>query len=224
MSLDFSKPYGRPKTTKDVHNTKKPNQCAGCPLLAKGYGFVSGTYQNTPITIIDESNNAIPNPKVNLADAQLFAIGEAPAVHEVDRNQPFCGEAGNIFKGWILKNADINFDSIVVDNVLRCGQKDNKLPDKKVLKTAVAHCRQYDRTRDFQPSRFVFTLHPSAILRDVVPLPLVIHDWCRAKQMGKCIILMGKTATQKYFKFVSSIRSWRGNYEPIDEQDYDNQL
>lgn len=205
---------GDNKIRADSH---KPVQCAGCPLEHIGVGFVPGTFKQQPLIIIaPETHQAASNIAANLSDARLAFCGEAPAHDEYLAGRPFAGKAGGVLKSWVFDNAGVSFDDVMIDNVIRCVQPGNELPDKPVLTAARKHCSVYDRWAEFAPEIDVVTFHPAALLRDIVPLPLVVHDVGRARELSeksRVRVLLGKTAVQKFYGYISNLTRWRGNVE-----------
>lgn len=201
----------------------KPQQCRDCPLYRIGKGFVPGTYHGQPLWVSGPAQGlaigeTVPN-LIRLNDIPTLGFcGEAPSVDELFAGRPFAGRAGGLLKAWVFDNAGIAFNNVVIDNVLRCAQPDNKMPERETMQRAARFCSQYDRWDEMNLAADVFTFHPAALMRDPVPLPLVIHDVGKARRLvendEKSVrVLLGATALSKFYDFTHyrGVGFWRGH-------------
>lgn len=194
---------------------KKPPGCKGCPLENSGIGFVPPTVAGKPAS------------NLSLVNIKLGICGEAPAIDELEQQRPFVGRAGQVLRQWVFGNAGVDIDECLIDNTLRCVQQNNEMPPVEILRKAQKHCAQYDVWEKMNsgrgPEYDLLTYHPAALLRDIVPLPLVVHDVGRARRMveeGKSVrILLGKTAYERFQPYAGSVGKWRGHYEPCEDKD-----
>lgn len=188
---------------------RKPKGCTGCPLENIGVGFV-------PPTVVGKTCS----PQ-KLHHIKLGICGEAPAMDELEQQKPFVGKAGQVLRQWVFGNAGVDIDECLIDNTIRCVQPGNEMPGVEILRKAQEHCRQYDVWEHMNdgkgPEYDLLTFHPAALLRDCVPLPLVVNDVGKARRMveeGKSVrILLGKTAFEKYQPYAQSVGKWRGHVE-----------
>lgn len=189
---------------------QKPNQCKGCPYEKSGHSFVPGHLGDKPLWRLDAKRN-IHRTNIDFSKVRLSVCGEGPAYDEALKGYPFAGRAGSLMNHWIFDETGIDRSKVVIDNVVRC---DAVEPDKPINKDAVDFCVQYDRHREFQPELDILTLHPAALLRDIVPLPLVQADFGKARELSRDFrvrLLLGKSAIQKWYRFASNPTRWRGH-------------
>ena len=72
----------------------------------------------------------------NLTNPTYMVIGEAPGETEVEKGQPFCGDAGKILREELIKN-DLNKENTCITNTIPCRPFKNQFPADKNL---VANC------------------------------------------------------------------------------------
>lgn len=209
----------------------KPAECAGCPLVHKGKGFVSGIVQGKPLWVV-ENGHAILNPEATtlLDQVNLGFCGEAPALDELLQQKPFSGRAGQLLQHWAFEPAGVDFNDCLVDNVLHCVQPDNELPPVEELRPAIVHCRRYSVWKQWGAQRDMLTYHPAALLRDPVPLPLLVHDIGRAREMSeegvKTRVLLGSASIGAFHPYATAVSRWRGHVTDavMDEEKKDEQI
>jgi uracil-DNA glycosylase family 4 len=111
---------------------KKPEGCAGCPLIDKGKGFCKDRRATKT--------------------AKYLFIGEAPGKNEVEKGEPFIGKAGFVLENWLVRAVpDIQLakekGEIMYANTLRCLPPEiqgRPYPKGEERVLAESHCRQYD--------------------------------------------------------------------------------
>lgn len=134
---------------------------------------------------------------------------------------PIVGQTGSAAQYWLWPRAGIRREECFVDNTIRCLPPASKsgaaYPTGEEKKGAEKWCRQYDRIDKFRPTAVVLSLHPASILRDVVPLPVVIKDMEKVRdftaQGEKVLALMGGKAAHAFLRYGSNSTRWRGHYE-----------
>lgn len=200
----------------DGDKVTKPIQCSGCPLEKRGHGFIPGCVADKPLWMMDGTGQATKVVLPLLSSVNLAFVGEAPAWDELLAGFPFAGKAGKVLRNWAGRNAGVDFSEVMLDNTIRCVQPGNKLPDAETLRAAQKFCSQYDRWDEFLPQRDMMTYHPAALLRDPVPLPLVVHDVGRAhewaEQGQRVRVLLGAVAMQRFHSYATHPGRWRGHY------------
>jgi len=71
---------------------------------------------------------------VGNTDADLMIIGEAPGLTEDTEGKPFVGRSGKLLTN-ILKELDVDRDSIYVSNIVKCRPPNNRNPEKDEIDT-----------------------------------------------------------------------------------------
>lgn len=141
------------------------------------------------------------------------------------RGVPVVGRTGFLFNQ-MLEAAGIQRDRIFVDNALRCIPPKSKgganWPTGNAKNIAAFACRQYDRIDEFKPTVVVFSIHPSAVLREQTPYLLIVEDLRKVKEFAdqgeRVLLLMGGNAVDTYFGFFKNVTKSRGHYEFVDEK------
>jgi DNA polymerase len=109
----------------------KPESCRGCPLYAKGQGFV---------------------PDAVVSDPAYVFIGEAPGKQEVHQHKPFVGAAGFVLRHWLLRavpqlQVASEQQKISICNTLRClppTTAGRAYPTGAERIASEQHCTQYN--------------------------------------------------------------------------------
>lgn len=218
---------------------QKPSTCSACPLYEKGKGFVLDA--GDPLTARygfsfeapghqEPAFRIIPNASRSFLSTQAecdkeIAVRKRDFPDMEDRfirtGMPIVGQTGSAWMYWLLPRAGIRREDCFVSNVLRCVPPPSKggaaYPTGEEKKAAEKACRQYDRWDKFRPTAIVVSLHPSSILRDIVPLPLVIKDMEKVRDFTsqglKVMALMGGKATHAFLRYGANSTRWRGHYE-----------
>lgn len=206
----------------------KPDSCKNCPLYSKGKGFVLGNGDPARARVavmLEAPGQTELSWKVD--DAELntrcrdYHDVLVPMVNK-RMGSAAVGKSGMEMDMWVLKGLGVDRRDVFVDNVLRClpekGKGDSQYPIGEERKAAEAHCRVYDRWAIFKPTLGLISLHPAAILRDPVPLPLQISDFKKAldfaHQGERPVILAGGKAAELFLgRGGINMLRLRGSYE-----------
>lgn len=218
----------------------KPDSCfdSGCPLAEKGKGFALGTGDPTTakyMVILEALGKEEPQFQLKPVEGRGFFETQASVDRELEIRRrdyptlperfirygaPIVGRTGSVFMFWLLPKVGLRREDWFIDNTLRCRPPQSKsgvqYPTGEARKAAEKCCRQYDRIAAFNPTTVVFSLHPSGLARECVPLPLVIKDFERVRdftQYGrKVLLLLGGKATQAFARYGSNVTRWRAHY------------
>ena len=135
------------------------------------------------------------------------------------KGMPVVGKSGGILFGWGLAPVQLTRRDLFIDNVLRClppKVKENQYPTGDERKAAEAHCRQYDRWDQFQPTVALVNIHPAAIAREPSPLPLMIKTFEKGKHFAvggeRPLVLCGGKAVGMWLGYGSTVQTWLGHY------------
>lgn len=223
------------------YSHQKPPQCEGCPLHQKGRGFVLGCgdplyaryaftfeapgHQEVAFRIAPQAGRAFMATQAEVEKELETRRRDYPNVPEqfLRTGLPIVGQTGSAFQFWLAPRAGIRREECFVDNTIRCLVPPSKsgaaYPTGEEKKGAEKWCRQYDRIDKFRPTAIVLSLHPASILRDVIPLPVVIKDMEKVRDFTsaghKVLALMGGKAAHAFLRYGSNSTRWRGHYELI---------
>jgi len=222
-----------------------PPLCSACSLYGLGKGFVVGCGDpaRTNIMIVLESpyleevNFSVWPPPGNKKRYVLGEVRESQAemkrrrerYPEIEprllaRGVPVVGRTGFLFNQ-MLEAAGIQRDRIMIDNALRCIPPKSKgganWPTGNAKNIAAHACRRYDRIDEFKPTVVVFSIHPSAVLRETTPYLLIVEDLRKVKEFAdqgeRVLLLMGGNAVDTYFGYFKNVTKSRGHYEFVNE-------
>jgi uracil-DNA glycosylase len=223
-----------------------PKSCEGCSLYGVGRGFCldAGDPLATNIAIVLESpyleevNFSVWPPPGNKKRYVLGEVRESQAemkrrrerYPEIEprllaRGVPVVGRTGFLFNQ-MLEAAGIQRDRIFIGNTLRCIAPKSKgganWPTGNAKNIAAFACRKYDRIDEFKPTVVVFSIHPSAVLREQTPYLLIVEDLRKVKEFAdqgeRVLLLMGGNAVDTYFGFFKNVTKSRGHYEFVDSK------
>lgn len=222
----------------------QPQSCAdaGCPLfgVARGFCLGSGDPARAKYAAILEA------PGKDEISFSLTPAARAffPTQEECDRElairrrdypeleekhirfgAPVVGATGLALNFWIWQKVGIRREETFVDNTIRClvpkGKNGSPYPTGDTRKAAEKACRQYDRLDKFKPDTVVISIHPAALLRSIVPLPLLVKDAEKVRdftaQGRRVIALIGGKAAHAFLRYASSVQKWRGHYQALSE-------
>lgn len=221
-----------------------PNSCASCSLYGVGRGFCldAGDPRSTNIAIVLESpyleevNFSVWPPPGAKKRYVLGEVRESQAemrrrkerYPDIDarllaRGVPVVGRTGYLFNQ-MLEEAGIQRDKIFVGNTLRCippkSAQGQNWPTGHAKNIAVSVCRQYDGLDEFKPTVVVFSIHPSAVLREQTPYLLIVEDLRKVKEFAdqgeRVLLLMGGNAVDTYFGYFKNVTKSRGHYEFVE--------
>lgn len=216
----------------------QPKSCEGCPLYGVGKGFVLGVGNPKTAKFAaileapgsqETSFQIVPNAKRSFLSTQGECDDEIQRRQAVYPNLsngairhgvPAVGPTGLALEFWIWAKVGIRRSDVFIDNTIRCLPPKSKngapYPTGEKKKLAENFCRQYDRIAEFVPDTIVFSIHPSSLLREITPLPLVIKDWERVRDFTtagrRVLTLVGGKATQAFARFGGNTTKWRSHY------------
>jgi uracil-DNA glycosylase len=175
---------------------RKPSYCSTCPYSSTGVGFVP-----------DEGDPG----RVKIA-----IVLEAPGQEEALNNQPLIGRAGRFWQKALIESLGYSRSDVLICNSLRCHPPKNQYPTGKLRKEAEKHCRHWDSSLvQFNPTIFLVTLHPAALLRTPNLTLLVLADLKKAftlSQTERPCVLMGDKAMSVFAPFLKGgVKRWRGS-------------
>lgn len=213
-----------------------PSQCvaAACPMssVAKGFACHSGALPpRSGIAVLLES----PGP-----DEPVFLVKDlVDGAAEVERRRtqypelesrwvnvgaPVVGRAGTLMWSWILGPMGLQRSDVAVFNTLHCYPGKDATgafayPKGSVRKKAEATCASLwlQGLMAWEPTVSVVAMHPSAISRDVVPLPMVLRAVERAKVFAakgeRVLLLMGGKAAKHWMGYAENTTRWCGHWQ-----------
>ena len=216
----------------------KPNQCNGCPLRDTGRGWVcdSGDPKTAKYGLVLEAPGSQEisfqlRPQAGRGfyetqaecDAELARRREAfPDIEDsfLKLGAPIVGPTGQALVWMILNKVGIKREECFIQNVIRClppkSKNGGQYPTGAARKQAEAHCRVYDRVEQFSPDTLITTIHPSSLLREITPLPLVVKDFEKMRdftaQGRRVMMLIGGKAAHAFLRYAENVTRWRGHY------------
>ena len=212
----------------------KPDSCyEGCPLAETGRGFCldSGDAATAKMLVCCEAPGAdeITFPLTKQEDTFWAAEIERrraayPDLPErlIKIGAPVVGRSGSLYWHWMMSPVGQTRRDVFQMNVLRCKPPkhgDSNYPIGETRKQAERHCRQYDRHAAFAPDTAVVTIHPAALVRDITPLPLVVEDVRKARDLAKegrrVMLLAGGKAAKAFTGGRENPTYWRGDIVAI---------
>lgn len=198
----------------------QPPSCfsSGCPLAGVAKGFVLGSGSPSKARygacleaagrdeIVFELKPNANRQFLSTAEACEKELAERRAAYPnldekwLKTGAPIVGATGGALTWWILPKVGLRREEFFVDNVLRClppkSKSGGQYPTGETRKQAERCCRQYDRWEEFNPNTIVLTIHPSSLLREITPLPLLIKDVERVRdftsQGRRVLLLLGE--------------------------------
>lgn len=211
-----------------------PAQCGDCPMssVAKGFALSSGALPpKSGICILLES----PGPEEPVFLVRNLIDGAA----EIERRRkkypellekwtnvgaPVVGRAGTLMWFWILQPLGLQRSDVAVFNTLHCypGKRPDgtfAYPLGNVRKRAEAQCASLWLTAlvDWSPTISIVAMHPSAISRDVTPLPVVLRAVEKAKGFAakgeRVLLLMGGKAAKHWMGYGENTTRWCGHFQ-----------
>lgn len=202
----------------------QPITCVGCPLYGVGTGFVlgSGNPRTAKMGILLEAPGY--QELVWMADEEELSLRKIAypemAPEFLRKGMPVVGKSGALLFGWELAAVQLTRRDLFIDNSLRClppKVKDTQYPTGEIKKSAEAHCRQYDRWDQFQPTVNIVNIHPAALAREPTPLPLGIKTFEKAKHFylggERPLVMCGGKSVNMWIGHGSTVQTWLGHYE-----------
>lgn len=213
-----------------------PQQCVsvGCPMasVAKGFALHSGTVPpKSGIALLLES----PGP-----DEPAFLVKDLPdGLVELQRRRerypdldarwvnvgaPVVGRAGTLMWQWMMAPMGLHRNDVAIFNTLHCypgkdAAGEFAYPKGGERKKSEACCADLwlRPLVAWDPTLSVVAMHPSAIQRDVVPLPMVLRAIERAKQAAargeRVLLLMGGKAAKHWLGYGENTSRWCGHWQ-----------
>lgn len=220
-----------------------PQQCGDCPMssVAKGFALHSGAMPpKSGICILLEA----PGP-----DEPVFLVKDlVDGAAEIERRRkqyptlepswitkgaPVVGRAGNLMWFWILAPLNLIRPDVAVFNTISCYP--GKGPDGQffyptgnVRKRAEATCAELwlRPLLEWQPTRVVEAMHPSALSRDITPLPVVRRAVEKAKMFAargeRVLLIMGGKGAKHFLGYGENTTRWCGHHQ--EESDFTRRL
>jgi hypothetical protein len=213
-----------------------PQQCADaeCPMVATAKNFACHSGQMPPrsgICILLESPGS---------DEGIFLVKDlVGGLAEIERRRklypdledkwtrvgaPVVGRAGTLMWYWILQPLNLQRSDVAVFNTLHCypGKSADgtfAYPKGNVRKRAEATCAHtwLQPLLEWDPTISVIAMHPSAISRDVTPLPVVLRAIEKAKVFAakgeRVLVLMGGKAAKHWMGYGENTTRWCGHFQ-----------
>jgi uracil-DNA glycosylase len=198
-----------------VNLAEKPAACSSCEYRSIGFGFVP--------------DHVPENPKV------AFLL-EAPGADESLQRKPTVGAAGYTLQRMVEEVGWNYWQDVLIANVLHCRPPDNNYPVGSLKILAQNNCRQYHNygnltltpggLNGFKPTHFLFTIHPSFLLRQWTYTRLMKNrcfanfgDLTKAKRLTeqghKLVVVFGDKAKNFLFpnSYSGGILKWRGHHD-----------
>lgn len=137
---------------------------------------------------------------------------------------PVVGRAGFLMWNWILMPLNLQRSDVAVFNSLCCypGKSADgtfAYPKGNVRKRAEATCAEkwLQPLLEWNPTVSVVSMHPSAISRDVTPLPVVLRSVERAKVLAakgeRVLLLMGGKAAKHWMGYGENTTRWCNHWQ-----------
>jgi uracil-DNA glycosylase len=223
----------------------KPSYCyeSGCPLANSGARFCLGsgdpTTEKMAIMLEAPGSNEIDfvlRPE-NFVREEFATQAECDrelairkrdypglAMHYLMRGVALVGKSASEMRQWVFPVIGVKRSEVFIDNTLRClppKMGDSNYPKGWERKRAEACCRHYDRWHLMKPDVAIVSLHPAAIVREPVPLPLQIKNFEKARDFVKAglkvVVLAGGKAAKWWLGFGgivdTNVTKWQGHYQ-----------
>lgn len=215
-----------------------PSQCGDCPMtsVAKGFALHSGAMPpKSGICVLLESPG--PDEPSYLVKDLIDGAAEMSRRREqypqledrwIRMGAPVVGRAGTLMWSWILAPLGLQRSDVAVFNTLHCYPGKTSVgvfayPTGAMRKRAEATCAQTWMTSllTWDPTVSVVAMHPSAISRDVTPLPVVLRAVEKAKMFAakgeRVLLLMGGKAAKHWMGYGENTTRWCGHWQAESE-------
>ena len=137
---------------------------------------------------------------------------------------PVVGRSGQLLWRWLMQPMGLQRSDVAIFNTICClpprGAKGEfQYPKGAVRKRAEATCAQtwMQPLMEWDPEVAVVAMHPSALSRDIVPLPVVLRAIERAKKFAlagrRVLLLMGGKAAHHWLGYAENTTKWTCHYQ-----------
>ena len=217
-----------------------PALCQPCPQskASKGFALASGDLSKAKMAFLLES----PGPDepaflvkdlVDGAEEMQRRRAAYPTLEDrfIKMGAPVVGRSGTVLWQWLAEPMGLHRVDVAIFNTLDCYPgKDEKgafaYPKGAVRKKAEATCASLwlQPLLDWRPTVSVVGMHPAALSRDIVPLPVVLRAIEKAKVFAakgeRVLLLLGGKAAKHWLGYGENTTRWCGHWQRENDLTY----